>query len=52
MRFDASKPAIDRSGRTWNKPLAMNNVLALVTMLRAAAAAPASYYYPREAGTG
>jgi hypothetical protein len=51
MRFDASLPAIDRSARTWDKPLAMTCEFAILALTRAAAAAPASYYYPREAGT-
>jgi hypothetical protein len=42
--------AIDRSGANWDKALAMTRSFALM-LVRAAAAAPASYYYPLEAGT-
>jgi hypothetical protein len=44
--------AIDRSAMNWNKAQAMMiRSFSLVAPVRAAAAAPASYYYPREAGT-
>jgi hypothetical protein len=43
--------AIDRSDVTWNKPLAMTRSLTFVATNSAAAAAWASYYYPKEAGT-
>jgi hypothetical protein len=42
--------AIDRSGENWDKTPAMIRSFALA-MVRAAAAAPASYYYPGEAET-
>jgi hypothetical protein len=35
----------------WDKGFAMTGSFALAARLRAASAAPASYYYPREAGT-
>jgi len=37
--------------RNWDKAQAMNPSLALAAPIRAAAAAPASYYYIAEAGT-
>jgi hypothetical protein len=42
---------IDRSGGSGDKGQPMNRSFAIADLLRAAAAAPANYYYPQEAGT-
>lgn len=43
--------AIDRSAFKWNKRHVMTRSLNMITGLRAALAAPASYYYVEGAGT-
>jgi hypothetical protein len=48
---DGAHQAIDRSAMDWNKAFAMTRSFASVAFVRTAAAAPASYYYPLEAGT-
>jgi hypothetical protein len=49
--YDGADSAIDRSAVNWNKTPAMSRSLALAAPVRAAAAAPASYYYVLEVGT-
>jgi hypothetical protein len=51
LKCHRTNAAIDRSGGNWNKMLAMTRSFALFAPVRAAAAAPAGYYYVREAGT-